>query len=172
MIAINGFNICLFTSSFLFLWDNLAGKTDFYQIVTQLNVLVGFTGCHEGKAQCFLRGSCLTLCPGRVSLRIASWRWIPQEHGAPLRGGNGVVESPLVGKYVVFPEPHRGQYGGRGQISFWQRWWVQLTGSGEGWLWWESKRIPGFQLVHLGGVLPLRSEARGEYPTHPGRKIG
>lgn len=61
MIAINGFNICLLTSSFLFLWDSLVGETDIYQIVTQIHILVGFTECHEGEARCFLRGSCLPL---------------------------------------------------------------------------------------------------------------
>lgn len=56
MIALNGFNTFLLTSSFLFLWDSLAGETDMYQIVTQIDVLAGFPEGHEGKAQCFLRG--------------------------------------------------------------------------------------------------------------------
>lgn len=35
-----------------------------------------------------------------------------------LHGGNSGVESLVVGKYVVFLEPHRGQYGQRGRFPF------------------------------------------------------
>lgn len=39
------------TSLFLFLWDSLVGETDIYQVVTQINIRVGFGERSEGRAQ-------------------------------------------------------------------------------------------------------------------------
>lgn len=110
------------------------GETD-YQIVTQIHVLAGFPESQEGRAQCFLRGSCLTLLfrEGFSEDRTVAL----SSAGSCLEG---TVQSKAQGweSIWIFRAPWGLQSGWRGDFV-WQQWWVQLTGLGAGCLWWERK---------------------------------
>lgn len=129
MIAMNGFNICLLTSSFLFLWDSLVGETDIYQIDKYSCILYWVPW---RKSTVFSEG----ILPHSGVQGGFLWGW---GTGADFcrsiellpHGRNSVVKNPVVGKCVVFLEYPRNQHGQKRRFPFGSN-----GGSSCDWIWW------------------------------------